>query len=94
MHNNGLSYPLCLVQICSGKAPFPNIRNDPAILAEVLLKKKKPLPSPTTFLMQAVWDVVDQCLAFEAMDRPDAGEVLRCLRGPLDRLIDQLNLDP
>ena len=93
MHNDCLSYPFRLVQICSGKAPFPNIRCDPAILTEVLLKKKKPLPSPTTFLTQAGWDVVDRCLAFEAMDRPDAPEVLRCLRGPLDRLLDQLDLE-
>ncbi|WP_326551596.1 serine/threonine-protein kinase [Micromonospora sp. NBC_01813] len=67
---------IVLFELLCGRSPY---RGGPA--DEVLARHRRCVPVPPPGLPQAVWPVIEQCLAAEAAGRPAAGLLAARLRG-------------
>ncbi|KAF7341616.1 Kinase-like protein [Mycena sanguinolenta] len=66
-----------IIEIYSGQLPFPHIKNDVAMIHEVLTARREHT-RPQVF-DDDLWSLVMTCLAFEADARPSAGELRQSL---------------
>ncbi|KAJ7463019.1 kinase-like domain-containing protein [Mycena latifolia] len=72
------SFGCTIIEIYSGQPPFPHIKNEVAMINEVLTVKREHA-RPHGFDDDDLWSLVMTCLAFEPDARPSAGELCQSL---------------
>ena len=65
-------------QVLSGKAPYPEIRNEGALMHAILKgdRPRKPEEAEGLGFTTRLWEVVQRCWSVNVRKRPDAREML------------------
>ncbi|KAK0460845.1 kinase-like domain-containing protein, partial [Armillaria novae-zelandiae] len=90
------AYGCTVVEVFTGKPPFSHIRNEAALVREVVTKRRLP-PRPPT-ITDDLWSLVTACLTTVPSHRPHVGQILKSLQtrnssGPV-RLYQQDDIFP
>ncbi|KAF9041942.1 kinase-like protein, partial [Hymenopellis radicata] len=74
------SFGCTIIEIYTGRPPFPHLKSDAAVINEVLNHRKgHPRPSVDEFPSDRLWRLVIECLLTTPRDRPMASELLQNL---------------
>ncbi|KIY67217.1 kinase-like protein [Cylindrobasidium torrendii FP15055 ss-10] len=75
------SFACTVIEIYTGRHPFPNLKNDGAVVLAVTVQNKRPnQPSARTGMTDIIWSHVKRCFRAAPSTRPTAEEILESLR--------------
>jgi len=76
------SFACLCIEVFSGKLPFNHLRNDGAVVIEVIIKHKhpsRPKGHEASQLTDSLWDLLESCFSRDPSTRPSMDEVYRFL---------------